>query len=140
MRGPIFVLSAFLLPALTVGASAQEGERYRLEKTEQGYVRMDTQTGDMSICEERSGQLVCRVAADERSALQEEIDRLNTALQGLEQRVTVLEKAPAIRSLPTDEEVDKTIGYMQRFFRGFMDIVKDFEKNEETPPAGEQKT
>lgn len=139
MRRSILALSALMLPLLSLGAVAQEGERYRLEKTEQGYVRMDTQTGEMSICEERTSQLVCRVAADERSALQDEIDRLNTALQGLAQRVTVLEKAPAIRSLPTDEEVDKTIGYMQRFFRGFMDIVKDFEKNEDAP-ATPQKT
>ena len=37
---------------------------------------MDTQTGEMSICEERSGQLVCKLAADERSAFQDDVDRL----------------------------------------------------------------
>ena len=46
-----------------------------------GYVRMDTQTGEMSICEEKSGQLVCKMAADERTAFQDEIDRLQTELK-----------------------------------------------------------
>lgn len=132
MRGLLFALTT-ALPALTLGVQAQESERYRLEKTEQGYVRMDTQTGEMSICEERTGQLVCRVAADERSAFQDEVDRLNTSVRALEERVTTLEKAPVLPGLPTDEEFDKTIGYMERFFRGFMDIVKDFEKDEQGP-------
>lgn len=139
MRARMLALTAMLVPALCVGAGAQESERYRLEKTEQGYVRMDTRTGEMSVCEERGGQLVCRVAADERSALQDEIDRLNGAVTALEQRVTALEKAPAVPGLPTEEEFDKTLGYMERFFRGFMDIVKDFEKDEQAPST-EQKT
>jgi hypothetical protein len=36
-----------------IRAWAAEPDRYRLEKTESGYVRMDTRTGEMSICEER---------------------------------------------------------------------------------------
>ena len=31
--------------------------------------------------------------------------------------------------LPTEEDFEKTMGYMERFFRRFMGIVKDFEKD-----------
>jgi hypothetical protein len=61
---------SFLLIPLLAGASAAEPDRYRLEKTPNGYVRMDTRTGAMSICEEKWGELVCKMAADERTAVQ----------------------------------------------------------------------
>ena len=108
---------------------------------------MDTQTGEMSICEERSGQLVCKLAADERSAFQDEIDRLQThRVKALEERVAELENSlsrpNSKRRLPTEEEFDKTMGYMERFFRGFMDIVKDLSKEaaQATPEPNPQQT
>lgn len=110
-----------------------EVQRYQMEKTANGYVRMDTQTGEMSICEERSGQLVCKLAADERSALQDEIGRLQGEVKAIEERVVKLEGSISQKlesALPTDEEFEKTMGYMERFFRSFMGVVKDFEKED----------
>lgn len=140
MRNLTVALAALSLTVFAFAANAQDdAERFRLEKTDDGYVRMDTQTGEMSICEQRAGQLVCRLAADERSAFQDEIDRLSGSVKALEDRVTALEKAPALPGLPTEEEFDKTMGYMQRFLRGFMDIVKDLDSDKQPPPV-EQKT
>lgn len=127
----LVLASALALPFLAVSAAqAEEAERYRLEKSDTGYVRMDTRTGEMSICEERAGQLVCKLAADERSALQDEVDRLRTDLKSLEERIAKLEK-PGLPLL-SDEEFDRTMGYMEKFVRGFMGIVKDLEKDNGT--------
>lgn len=127
----LVLASALALPFLAVStAQAEEAERYRLEKSDTGYVRMDTRTGEMSICEERAGQLVCKLAADERSALQDEVDRLRTDLKLLEERIAKLEK-PGLPLL-SDEEFDRTMGYMEKFVRGFMGIVKDLEKDNGT--------
>jgi len=134
---PLFALSLFGL--LCAPASAEgDAQRYRLEKTEDGYVRMDTITGAMSTCREQSGQLVCRMAADERSVVQDEMDRLQGQVKALEERVAKLENSLTSRlesSLPSEEEFNKTMGYMERFFRSFMGIVRDMEK-EDPPPAG----
>ena len=122
------VLSAVAAQAAEAGA-----DRYRLEKSAEGYVRMDTLTGAMSLCEEKSGQLVCRMAADERAALQDEIGRVQGSVEALEERVARLEKAPPARldsTLPSEEEFDKTMGYMERFFRTFLNIVKDFSRED----------
>lgn len=132
------VASAVFVSFAGVAAHAAETERFRLEKTESGYVRMDTQTGQMSICEERAGQLVCKMAADERTAYQDQADRLQSELKALEGRVAALEKSPLINPksvLPTDEEFEKTMGYMERFMRRFMGIAKDMEKDNQTPGA-----
>lgn len=124
-----------LLPAVPAHAG-DTAERYRLEKSAEGYVRMDTQTGTMSLCEEKSGQLVCRVAADERTAFQDEIDRLQGSVKALEERVARLEGSASTRqesNLPSEEEFEKTMGYMERFFRTFMGIVKDFSRQDDAP-------
>ena len=125
-----------LAPLVAPSAHANDAERYRLEKSADGYVRMDTQTGAMSICEEKEGQLVCRVAADERSAFQDEIDRLQDQVKSLDERVVKLENSLAQRlesSLPSEEDFNKTMSYMERFLRSFMGIVKDMEKDEPAP-------
>lgn len=133
MRRPVLMFVPLIVGLGAMQASAAEGQRYQMEKTDKGYVRMDTQTGEMSICEERSGQLVCKLAADERTALQDEIGRLQSEVKAIEDRVVKLEGSLSQKlesTLPTEEEFEKTMGYMERFFRSFMGIVKDFEKED----------
>ncbi|MDX8444089.1 hypothetical protein [Mesorhizobium captivum] len=133
MRLQHILIPAALCSLVAASAYSQETDRYRLEKSGNGYVRMDTQTGAMSICEERSGQLVCKMAADQRAAFQEEIDRLQSSVKALDERVAKLENTPSARlesNLPSEEDFNKTMSYMERFFRSFMDIVKDMDKEE----------
>lgn len=125
----------------TCGAQAQSDDaRYTLERSADGYVRMDKQTGEMSICQEQSGQLVCKLAADERSAFEGEVEWLQSSIAALEKRVTSLEtdRKPY---LPSDQDVNKSIDTMQRFLRGFFDIVKEFDGDaKRDPEALPQKT
>ena len=128
MRLQHVLIPAALVSLVAASAFSGETDRYRLEKSANGYVRMDTQTGAMSICEERSGQLVCKMAADERAAFQHEVDRLQTSLKALDERVAKLENSLSA-TLPSEEEFNKTMSYMERFLRGFIDIVKDMNKD-----------
>lgn len=132
MRLQHILIPAALVSIVAASAQSEETERYRLEKSATGYVRMDTQTGAMSLCEERSGQLVCKMAADERAAFQDEIDRLQTSVKALDDRVAKLENSLSARvesSLPSEEDFNKTMSYMERFMRGVMGIVKDMNKD-----------
>lgn len=136
MRRTAIMLFPLLAGLGTTTAHAAETQRYQMEKTDRGYVRMDTETGEMSICIERDGQLVCKLAADERTALQDEIGRLQDEIKAIEQRIDKLENSLSSRlesTLPSEEEFQKTMGYMERFFRSFMGMVKDFEKEEKAP-------
>lgn len=119
MRSIHFVL--FLLP---VPALAQGTERFQLERTENGYVRLNTETGAVSSCTEENGQLVCRMAADERAAMERETDDLTSRLDALEKRVAALEARGAL-SLPTEGDVERTLGLMERFLRGFAGIARN---------------
>ncbi|MBN9249192.1 MAG: hypothetical protein BGO03_02925 [Mesorhizobium sp. 61-13] len=138
MRLSHIVIASLLAFSAAAPAHAQETARYQLEKTANGYVRMDTATGAMSTCEDKSGQLVCRMAADERTAAMDEIDRLNRSIDDLGERVTRLENSLTAKlesTLPSEEEFNKTMSYMERFVRGFLGIVKDMEKDNGSDPG-----
>ncbi len=144
MRSTVFLAAPLFLCMASAAAFAQD-DRYVLEKSGDGFVRMDRQTGEMSNCTAEGEALVCKLAADERTAYQDEIDRLQRSLDALDQRVVKLEGSLTNKlesSLPTEEEFNKTLSYMERFMRSFMDLTKDLDKDKqiENPPATPQKT
>jgi hypothetical protein len=131
----------FILPALAVAtialsaASAQDASRYTMERTDNGYVRLDRMTGEMSICRERDEQMVCQMAADDRRAFEAELDALSDRVTVLEQRL-----GEGGRDLPSDEEIDRTMGIMEQFMRRFFGLIEEFQRDfgasepEETVP------
>ena len=132
MRLQSLVVPAVLASLVTTSAQAEDAGRYRLEKSADVYVRMDVLTGEMSLCMERSSQLVCKSAAEERTAFQDEIERLQGTVKALDERIAKLENSLSARlesNLPSEEDFTKTMSYMERFLRGFMGIVKDLDKD-----------
>jgi hypothetical protein len=128
------LLTPLVVALLSAPAIAGDVERYSLERTDDGFVRMDLQTGQMSICTERANQLVCRPAADERDAYRAEIDALESRLEILEERMARLEEGSLVRPeavLPDDEEFERTLSRMERFLRSFMGIAREFEREDQ---------
>ncbi|MHC2481660.1 hypothetical protein ACVIKP_003451 [Rhizobium leguminosarum] len=127
MKVLILTLGVFLMPLAAAAAEADAG-RFQLEKSGDHFVRLDRQTGAMSICQDKDGALVCRMAADERAAYEDELDRLA-------KRVTALEQGNvAQRALPSDAEVDRSISIMERMMKSFMGMVREFQAEENTNP------
>lgn len=128
------MLAAAAVTALSVSPSpAQDVERYRLERTDDGYVRLDTTTGRTTLCQERGGQLVCKMAVEERAAFESQVEDLEARVDALEGRLAALETGGRSDELPSEEEFEQTLGYMERFFRRFMGIVEEFDREEKAP-------
>nr|WP_307233167.1 hypothetical protein [Pararhizobium capsulatum] len=108
--------------------------RYSMQRAESGIARLDTQTGEVSLCQDKDGQMVCRLAADERTAFELELDLLTKRVETLENALQDGQFGTKPR-LPTDEEIDQTMGIMERMLRGFMGIVKDLEGDEHKAPG-----
>lgn len=126
-----------LLMAATLWAAAltppslaqdQEQERFQLEKMQDGFIRLDRKSGDVSYCRQEQSGLICRMAADERKAFEQELDALTKRVERLEKAA----REPA-SALPSDAEVEKSLSIMERFFRRFMDIIG--ETKQEPMPA-----
>jgi len=129
-------LPLIFVAALLAGSAHAEGEgRYSMEKTGSGVVRLDTVTGEVSLCREQDGQIVCRMAADERAAFEKELDLLTRRVEALEKGGVTRENA-AKPSLPTDEEIDRTMTIMEKMMQRFMGIVKNLEGGEEDTTPG----
>ncbi|MBX4955008.1 hypothetical protein [Rhizobium lentis] len=127
MKVLVLTLAIGLLP-LAAAATDADASRFQLERSGDHFVRLDRQTGAMSICQDKDGALVCRMAADERAAYEDELDRLS-------QRVTKLEQGGLIqRALPSDAEIDRSISIMERMMKSFMGMVKELQSEDKANP------
>ena len=112
--------------ALCSAASAQEAGRYQMERNDSGgYVRLDTLTGEMAFCTEQSGRIACGEMSGEGEALADKVARLEARIEALERKLG--EGGEQVSGLPTDEEFERTLGFMEKFFRRFIGIAKEFE-------------
>lgn len=131
----MLVPAAFLLCTPAMAAEPNAG-RFQLERSGDHFIRLDKQTGAMSICQDQGGNLVCRMAADERTAYDDELDRLSDRVAKLEKTVTTTSGS----RLPDDAEIDRTLGIMQKFMRGFMGMAREFQNEEPDTKPQPQKT
>ena len=129
---PILIIAALFLtgpvPALATGTE----ERFSITRTDDGFIRTDAATGAVSKCTETAGQLVCRMAADDREAYDASIADLETNIDSLEKRIASLERGlPATSGLKSpaqgEKEFETSLNQMEQFFRRFMGIVKEFQ-------------
>jgi hypothetical protein len=127
--------TSFFAATLTCTALAEDADgRYRMLPTAEGFLKLDTRSGAVSECKRGPDGYQCRLVPDEQRALQAEIDRLageNAALkEQLAKTGPPLPERPGERTktspiLPCDEEIDRALGYMEKFLRRFMGILRD---------------
>ncbi len=139
MHTPRILFSAIAL-ALLVGAAPdadQAGGRYRMTPAEGGaFLRLDTQTGAMSVCQRKDGRWACEAVPDERRALETEIDRLKSEVKRLEELLALpdpgtpdgkrAQRSGPKLSLPSEEDIDRAMDYAQRMMRKFKERMREF--------------
>ena len=131
-------IAAVGLGAATVASQERQG-RFVMSPTENGFVRLDTETGAMSVCTQRNGRWVCELMEDEAKALQEEVARLRAEVKRLEEQAALAKRPhgePTERperklELPTEEEIDKALDYFENIFRKFRERIEKFEDKEQ---------
>ena len=129
----LLIISVLAATGMAHAFANEPIERFSITRTDDGYVRTDVATGAVSKCTETAGQLVCRMAADDRLAYDANIAELEAKIDSLEKRISALEKiAPAGSGLQIPEQNEKefetSLNQMEQFFRRFMGIVKEFQQ------------
>lgn len=133
-------IAALGLGAASVASQEQQG-RFVMSPAENGFVRLDTETGAMSLCSRRNGKWVCELMEDEAKALRDEVERLRAEVKRLEQQLALAGRepgeAPSERpgtrlELPTEEEVDKALDYFENIIRKFRDRIQKFDEENRT--------
>jgi len=139
------IMVALALLALTPGAHAQtapdsENGRYTFSAVPDGMLRLDTRTGAVSLCAKKEAGWSCNTVPDERTALENEIARLqreNGALKkdmlarnlplpgGVSGEARDQPRELNLRMpLPSDAEIDRAMSAFEKMWRRLVDIVQ----------------
>ena len=119
------------------------GGRYTLNKVADGFIRLDTQTGEVALCSQREVGWACQTAPEDRATYENEISRLrseNAALKqallshGLPLPSAANPEQPAghenditIR-LPSNAQIDRAVSYVTEVWQRFVDAVTRAQK------------
>lgn len=129
---------AFMLaagsPVLAQPVIAQDSKpkaapgRYSMTPAKDGFLRLDTQTGAVSLCRVDGGTVKCQSSADERRALEDEIARLSKENAELRRKLKEASRSTAQKlrdALPSDKEFDRALTFAEKFMRRMMRIMKE---------------
>lgn len=135
------------MPALAQeSAPDSENGRYAFSRVEDGYLRLDQRSGQVSLCNRRSLGWACYPVPDERTALEEEIARLQKdnaalkkemlargiALPGTQAQADAAKpdsaKPDSARpepgfKLPPDPDLDRAMAYMERIWKRLIEMI-----------------
>jgi len=152
--------SAALVIALALTGTAaadtpdEANGRYAMSPVDGGFLRLDKQTGAVAMCAGSGGDWACKPVEDRTvTAPSNEMSKLEDENKALKERVKALEeslesgKAPppsegplagppgGKTQLPTEEEVDQALDYLEHVYKKVRDRIKELDKP--LPPAGD---
>jgi hypothetical protein len=157
----LMAVMTVLLLALTQAYGAEPDTahgRYAFQAVPDGLMRLDTATGQVSLCAKHAAGWVCMAVADDRAALDAELERLareNARLKsalvahGLRLPEGVTGEAGGRENLPDDQQLDRVMSFFERLWQRLIDMVralqndwtkdKALEEREPRPADGSRK-
>lgn len=145
----VAVFLALILAATFASAQGaapdSENGRFSFTQVPDGLLRLDTRTGNVSLCSKREAGWACQVVPDERAILEGEIARLQNQNGALKREMIargVPFPAPAPQAerpaaqprvelnLPSDAELDRVMTFMEKVWRRLLDMVDDTKERE----------
>jgi len=150
----LVAIAAALMTLGTVAATAQQPDRqgrYSMSPSQDGsFLRLDTETGGMAVCQRRNEEWSCREMEDEGRTLRQENERLAKQNEDLKSELRRLEDNLANNSakpgddnaerpgnrlqLPSEQDVDQAFNYIQRMLKKFREKMKELEGDREGTP------
>ncbi len=143
MRTSRWILALFALALMSghVAMSDTKSERYTMSPTDDGFVRLDKQTGAMAQCTRNDGVWACKPMADSQGELQKEIDELRAENKSLRKQVDDLEETLGIGptppddsgppnkfTLPSEEDVDRAFDCLESMLSKLRERMEKLEK------------
>jgi hypothetical protein len=139
----IAVAAAVLIgPARADPTPDTEGGRYIFSRQANGFLRLDTQSGAVSLCSEQPVGWACQAAPEDRAVFEREIARLqkeNAALKrallehGLSLPPGVAPDAATAQNdstlrLPSDADIDQAIAFVGHVWQRLIDAIDRAQK------------
>lgn len=153
-------LALALLPAVAAPALAAEdpGARFSMTPSDDGFMRLDKQTGAVSMCRKQNGDWACKALPDDQKALQDQIGKLEQENRTLKDENRRLEDVMGLNPesakpgpdtgqgsgsgsgtgsmpLPSEKDVDKAFDYVEGMLKKFRDRLKKLDESLVPPPG-----
>lgn len=135
----IAVCGGLALSVVSAPAAAQEtgGEaapRYVFVPVEKGALRLNTGTGEVSLCTGADGAGTCAPLPDDERGGRDDVAALQDRVSALESRLAALEdKSPSLQSRREEEEaLDRVMVLTERMMRRFFGMVRDMKEDYES--------
>jgi hypothetical protein len=110
-------------------APESENGRYSMSPVADGVLRLDTRTGQVSLCRQKIDSWVCEATADDRAAYETEIARLQGKVASLEAEIGG--RPGGELKLPSDAEVDRVMKFFENVFRRFIGMIDGLQRENE---------
>jgi hypothetical protein len=124
-------------------APEAEGSRFVFHRVQDSFVRLDSRTGQVSLCSRRTVGWTCQVAPDDRNVLEREIARLradNALLKkefltrGLPLPGGIKPTPPAADGskqlkLPTEADFDRVVAFIQKAWNRLVEMIVNLQKD-----------
>ncbi len=132
----VVLYAALGLAVAAASAGAQEprpevAPRYVFVPVENGALRLNTSTGEVSLCSGANGAGACAPLPDQAKAGSETIRELQDQVTALEARIASLED-PSAEARREEEALDRVMVLTERAMRRFFGIVRDMKDDLES--------
>jgi hypothetical protein len=142
MRRMLLILATLVVvPAAHAQTTPPDSEngRFTFNQAADGLLRLDTRTGQVSLCSRRTAGWTCQAVPDERAALEGEIARLQSENATLKKELiaravplpgtTKTEPKPPLElRLPSEADMDRLMTFMERIWRRLIEMVQNVQK------------
>ncbi len=137
----VAALAAFAPPVSAQTTPDSENGRYSFSQVPDGMLRLDTRTGQVSLCARQATGWACNAVPDERAALENEIARLQRENGALKKDMLArglplpggVASAPSATQqrelnlkvpLPSDAEIDRVMSAFEKMWRRLIDMMQ----------------
>jgi hypothetical protein len=118
--------------------------RYSFNRVENGFLRLDNQSGQIAYCSPVSVGWACQAVPEDRAALEKEIARLQDEVASLKTEVAALRepppapRSPAELSPPADKsddaaklraDMERARAALEHAWRGLVEMIMTFQKD-----------
>jgi cell division protein FtsB len=125
------------------GTSSAGPSRYSFNRVDNGFLRLDNQSGQVAFCGQHAVGWACEAVPEDRAALEKEIARLQDQVASLKQEVASLRepsppRPPGELSPPADnrddaarlrEDMERARAALEHAWRGLVDMIITFQKD-----------
>jgi len=135
----------FACAALPTLAQAQDSpppdspNRYTFKRVDDGFLRLDSHSGQIAFCSSRSAGWACQAVPEDRAALEKEIARLQDEVASLKAENEALRASPPVApppknddakiKLPTSEDIERARIAIEDAWRRLVEMLANFKKD-----------